>query len=934
MILEASVMYRSLPGGGGRWLLIPAVLLLLSGAGCGGNSEEEWFELAPGLSPETASHLMADDAESFAAYAGAEGILPLLKARSACLGALAGAGSTEEYCRTMEIFHPILVKICDALGDIYFCPEYRRDLLFWRALPPERSYSLRLFDSDCAGILGDEKLTPPEKEIRFHAALDTLQKVDYPIGTARTRHDLSVLLMTTGRTDECIEHLRSALREAENAGLRASICQAAGTLAQVLYKERQYDEAIAGLEKGLRIARESRLPGQASRLLSVYAIYYWAEGRFALASDFFRQAREICREYKGGYFEISPLVHTMQIHAAFECWEMNENLLPRAKMLLRSAESEERGLGLSMNRLSVREIEARTLLALGRFEDAEEVYARIREEGRDLPFPDRPYTHFFHIKGLIEADRPDAALVAVEEAVRSAEESPRTPWLPLYRLLEARAHHALGDSRSAEKALALFEESSGGPESMEYLTAISYYPLKAMLLDKAGDRNGAVEALGEGLRSVQSALSGGDGSAEAYLNLDRSSPLRNALHDLLGTDARVGYGVELLWRELYRTVGERGIGKIEPDTNLEALPRSIADRTLEKLADRDALHLLYQVRGKQIFRYSASRAGIRCDTLLPGMREVQKMAGRVVREMGRDPGESASTIPDELCIHLRSLAEILLPEEIVRPTGKRREIFITGDRFLTLFPFETLNVGEEGYTPLLATGDVAYLRGGAAGWLPEAGGGPGVVVADPKVAAGILRSYPLLADLARTGDEGKMVADLAPGSLFFAAESATEENLFSAWENAPFLYLAGHVIRDPQAPYVTFLPMAPPEGENDPAAGCLDIEDIRAADLSRCALVVLSGCASGAPFVAREAAAPSLGDAFLDAGARAAVQTFWRVRDDQAAELMSRFIAQWQGEGRSPVEALLAARRAMLEGPDGIVHPFGWAAYTIKLNGL
>ena len=64
-----------------------------------------------------------------------------------------------------------------------------------------------------------------------------------------------------------------------------------------------------------------------------------------------------------------------------------------------------------------------------------------------------------------------------------------------------------------------------------------------------------------------------------------------------------------------------------------------------------------------------------------------------------------------------------------------------------------------------------------------------------------------------------------------------------------------------------------------------------------CRLAVLSGCGSGAPFADGVITAPSLGDAFLDAGADASMQTFWRIRDESPVFRPEEAVRLWKEEG-------------------------------------
>lgn len=126
--------------------------------------------------------------------------------------------------------------------------------------------------------------------------------------------------------------------------------------------------------------------------------------------------------------------------------------------------------------------------------------------------------------------------------------------------------------------------------------------------------------------------------------------------------------------------------------------------------------------------------------------------------------------------------------------------------------------------------------------------------------------------------------------------------------------------------------MAAPGERSSPDAAYVDISDIRSQSMDACDIVVLSGCSSGAPYLATRTAAPSLGDVFLDAGAGAVVQTFWAVVDDYARDIMTSYVQTWESEGTPAVKGLADVRRAALQGPRGVRHPFGWASYSIKLE--
>jgi CHAT domain-containing protein len=95
-------------------------------------------------------------------------------------------------------------------------------------------------------------------------------------------------------------------------------------------------------------------------------------------------------------------------------------------------------------------------------------------------------------------------------------------------------------------------------------------------------------------------------------------------------------------------------------------------------------------------------------------------------------------------------------------------------------------------------------------------------------------------------------------------------------------------------------------------------------------LAVLSGCGSGRNYASTVATCPSLGEALVDAGVRAAVHTDVDVRDGDAETSMVEFLDVWRGDP-DPVHALtVAQRRAHRAGRA----PAVWAAYAITLGSL
>jgi CHAT domain-containing protein len=207
-----------------------------------------------------------------------------------------------------------------------------------------------------------------------------------------------------------------------------------------------------------------------------------------------------------------------------------------------------------------------------------------------------------------------------------------------------------------------------------------------------------------------------------------------------------------------------------------------------------------------------------------------------------------------------------------------------------------------------------------------------VILVNPHLAREYRGGVRPLPALREAEEEGKTVGAFDPSAVLIAGDSATKQNLTRLWGDAPYLYVAAHTVAG--VPYIAALVLAEPAGDRAPDETVLDVTDIRAADLTRCRVVVLSGCSSGSPYVAAKGAAPSLGDAFLDAGAVAVVHTFWDVQDEDARRIGTSFIEKRTAAKTGDIRALSDARRSEIRGPLGVRHPSRWAAYAITVSRL
>jgi CHAT domain-containing protein len=113
--------------------------------------------------------------------------------------------------------------------------------------------------------------------------------------------------------------------------------------------------------------------------------------------------------------------------------------------------------------------------------------------------------------------------------------------------------------------------------------------------------------------------------------------------------------------------------------------------------------------------------------------------------------------------------------------------------------------------------------------------------------------------------------------------------------------------------------------------GWVTAEEIALMDLRGTELVVLSACESGAGDVRAGEGVYGLRRAFLCAGARTLVISFFKVPDAETRELMRRFYAGLRA-GRGKLEALHQAQLRLLwerRKQRGGAHPFYWASFVL-----
>jgi hypothetical protein len=548
-------------------------------------------------------------------------------------------------------------------------------------------------------------------------------------------------------------------------------------------------------------------------------------------------------------------------------------------------------------------------------------------------------------QGLVDHRQPEKALPLIRKGLERADGMNQPRLSARLLMLQARARYDSGDFTGSELSLQKFERRAISFE-IDLLSELHARDvLRIRLETAAGNDRGAMETAETALARLEHTLRRMGASGHGYLWAASGQDLRLLLHDLAKEDPNIGYGIELYWRDIYRILGsaprndQRETGGLAVDSI--SLPlmeqfRARASDTETRITARGAVHCIFLAHGEEVWRWTCSNSGIRRETLGPPVATLDSLIQRTRNAMAADPRDIDASPGNGLVTDLRALGKALLPPEILfggTDTGNGT-FFVSTRGLLSKVPFETFDVSDgEKYIPLLAHRDVAYLRHADESRDIEARG-PGIILANENPAGKFWGLSTIGRVVRATIEEGRAAAEALPDATFLHGNSATEANLRDKWEQASFIYLASHFVRAPNIPYLSFVPLANPDNVPGPEASFLDVEDVRASNLERCDVVVLSGCASGAPYIGVKNTSAGFGAAFLDAGAGAVIQTFWDVGDESAKNLMMRFIDSWSNDPSSVIPALSKTKRSFMTGPNGIRHPFTWAAYAVQVSRL
>ncbi len=756
-----------------------------------------------------------------------------------------------------------------------------------------------------------------------------------------------------GERDQMREHLQTALAHSRTADYAGMTCQILGTLAEIFYEEGQLDSAQVYVDHLQNRAVRSRLALQAARSETFRCSFSLGQGRLHGAHLHLQEARQLCRDFRGGRHEAIYVAILSRFYANLGCWSIVERLLEQADLLL----GDEVPAFLQPTVVDLQLLKAEALFERGQCEDAHAMTAAILARANPRPHRLRYAMIIWHrARLLLAGSRPDEAMPVIREGLERTREDHLPGMDRAFTLQLARALEQQGQVVAAQQSLARFHSLEGDEEeqlagNLEQAAALDI----RLAWTCGGDSRELVQAVARSFATLQRRLAGRDPSAHTYLRIQGFDELRVQVHRFVADTPLLGLAFEMAWRRLARLRSEgeelRKIGApfAEPmPRDIKSWVRRWTQRVNESPATgpwlcgsaevpANTTFLLFAIIGDDVYRWQVDRTGSHRQRLDLSATRLRPLVARTVDRLAAPPAAGVWDGTGPLADDLSLLARELIPGDLRRrwqagrPFAAPEKLLIAVNDALTRIPFEALDLDlGPGYLPLDDATIVSYLR-----YVSVPNGaratGPDLILADPHPAPALQRRYPNLGALPGARREAERVARVWTEAPLLVGADATKEQLTGRWEQAPRLYLASHVVRDPEAPYLSFLPLAPAAAADRLEYSLLESRDILAADLHGCQLVVLSGCSSGTPYVAGSRVAPGLGDAFLDAGCRSTVQTFWRVSDEISMELMGTFVDR-AAAGSSPddlARALRGARTDIRRRSSELGHPFHWAAHHL-----
>lgn len=877
--------------------------------------------MAPALDPEFARHLCADSDSQWTAYCRGIGAMRLLDANRAIRFGLHDR-SYSDFVRVREPLERACVRLGFGFARAFDYRAPRLHAALCRSLPDSLAFEGYRLERRY-GLVATDTSLDSEERLQVY---DRLHERMLEIGDAHRAMLVQLAAarceLECGRSDRHRDRLESGLAAARALEQSYMVCQALGELGVTHWAAGDEDSMRACFDEGIAIALRLGLLDQSARLFKFYASFHAQHGRLALAADRLAEVQRVCEAPGGGSARARMLLEYARFMADLDCWDLVERSLRRFPPLLRAHPVNEPSFDIDKLLFDADRLRARLAFATGRPDEGN----RLLSPWRDAMLPHyrrMGYAELFDewSAGLARAGATQEALAICERGLGhcdSAHVPERAMPLRVRRAQLLEKLDRLSDAHRAVDDVA--RHLAVNPASDERLVRETDL-LRARLTFRSGQPQVARRQVKAALDRFQHELQDRESGAQSYLELDDAVSLRNAVHEIEGLAPEVGYRFEMEWRSLASALGGAArVGRRE----------GLLDRVHPASGTRrntQGMHLVYHFTDDVLMRWTASAGGVVLDTLPISASQCLAEVRDAIALLQTETPPAGAPLGPRAHERLRGLAQVLLPSDLRAASAVPTRLRISADGPLLALPFEALPAaGPRGEEPLALWTNIGYVRG----WgrpLRQAMGRE-VIVSNPALSPELQRRHGLVA-LAGSEDESQAARERWPSALLLQGERATKDVVLQSWTQAPLIYLAAHHVRDPDAPFLGFVPLAAPNGA-PPDAAFLEIADIHSLDLSGCRLVVLASCASGAPYRLAVHPGPGLGDAFLDSGARAVVQSFWNVGDEDTREFMKRFLATWRADGDDDA-ALADARRAAMATPAG-ASPRVWAAWSVQVT--
>ena len=302
-------------------LMVLTVCVSLCFASCTDQRAIRSDILLDGLFPEMAQHLRSDDDSTFTLYAREVGIETLVLTSSHLYTKLRSL-DRDMYERDSEAIFTYARKIARALETEYDYPSSAADLDFLESLTIEEQREVLVLRRRMLDVFYHKELTAEQKIEGLSEFKERLEQYGDEIYSAMCKIEIGYVYEKNDDLEMHLRYMREAVKDFERLGVHRMTCQGLGQLGAYYSEVGNVDSMHTYFEKANFFADRSRLPTQAARISTFYAGYYYRQGRLALAHDFYRQAMERCRKYKGGSIEVRYIFSAMDFYSDLECWDI------------------------------------------------------------------------------------------------------------------------------------------------------------------------------------------------------------------------------------------------------------------------------------------------------------------------------------------------------------------------------------------------------------------------------------------------------------------------------------------------------------------------------------------------------------------------------------------------------------------------------------